>query len=300
MPTKQFFVFSSVSAILLAIMACALPTNSATGTPTTENSSAKAVADTQTALAAIPSPTNSPLPPSKTPLPLATSTSTSTPTETPLPIGVQPSETPTNTPVTIWAEVMKETSCRIGPGTLYDLVTTFQIGDKPAVAARDLGGGYIVVKSLEKPEEECYILANNVKLSGEIEFLPKYTPLASPTAAPNFTAKFKKFDTCKGEVTAQFIITNTGSVPFRSAYIKVIDLKTNKFAEQVVNAFDQYVGCEIAVNVAPLQAGASGYLSSARFKTDPRGDKMRAIIQVCSEKNLKGTCVTTVVNDIKP
>jgi hypothetical protein len=287
----RFRIFCAVSAILLAISACAIPAFSK-ATPSPEVLSTA----TQPALAveASPSlqpelPTDTPSVPSETPLP------TGTATETPLPVGVLPSETPTLTPEPVFADVMKDTNCRTGPSGAYDLVTTFKAGDKVEVAARDLGGGFIIVKNPEKPGEECYILANNVKLVGDTSILPQYTPLASPTASPNFTAEFKKFDTCKGDVFALFTIENTGSVPFRSAYIKVTNLKTGESAEQVVNAFDLWVGCIIAKNVAPLEAGGSGWLASKLFLHDPRGNKMRAVIQACTEKSLKGVCVTTTI-----
>jgi hypothetical protein len=298
--SNRFRVFSAVSAVFLATLACASPTTVPT-TPTPGNSSALALAATQTALAAQPVASPSPQPelPTNTPAPSGTALPAETATETPLPVGVLPSETPTMTPETVLAEVMKVTNCRIGPGGAYDLVTTFQTGVKVEVVARDLGGGYIVVQNPEKPEEQCYILSNNVKLTGDTSILPQYTPLASPTSSPNFTATFKKFDTCKGDVLAQFVVQNTGGMPFRSAYIKVTNLKTGKFAEQVVNAFDLTVGCIIAKNIAPLNPGGSGYLSSAIFKNDPRGNKLRAVIQACTEKGLKGFCVTTSI-EIKP
>jgi hypothetical protein len=51
----------------------------------------------------------------------------------------------------------------------------------------------------------------------------------------------------------------------------------------------------IARNVAPLEGGASGWLASNLFLHDPRGNKMRAVIQVCTEKGLKGICITTTI-----
>ena len=298
--SNRFRIFCAVSVILLAMLACIFPTTvKPTPKLTSEGLSVIELAATQTALAAQISPSPQPELPTNTPIPSETALPVATATETPLPVGVFPTDTLTPTLEPVFAEVMKETNCRIGPGGAYDLVTTFQTGARLEVAARDLGGGYIVVKNPEKPEEQCYILANNVKIEGDTSLLPQYTPLASPTAAPNFTATFKKFDTCKGDVLAQFIIQNTGSVPFLSAYIKVTNLKTGQSAEQAVNAFDQTVGCVIAKNIAPLDPGATGYLSTPVFKNDPRGNKMRAVIQVCTEKALKGTCVTTTI-EMKP
>ena len=103
---------------------------------------------------------------------------------------------------------------------------------------------------------------------------------------------FKKFDTCEGEDFTLFVIDNLGSVPFRSAYIKVTDQKVNKSVEQALNAFDLRVRCVLAKNIAPLEQGATGYLTSPPINWSARGNKLRAVIMLCTEKDLKGSCVT--------
>jgi hypothetical protein len=94
---------------------------------------------------------------------------------------------------------------------------------------------------------------------------------------------------------ALFVIQNTGSVPFRSAYVRVSDLRSGDVEEQSLNAFDLWTGCIIAKNIAPLDPGATGYLTSAPFKKNPSGAKLRAAFQVCTEKDLKGFCVTVSI-----
>jgi hypothetical protein len=289
----NFRIFCALSAVILAASACALPM-AAPVSPTPEMPTAPALAASATAQPATLEPTASPLPPTETAVPENTATPAPTDTAT-LPVGVFPTDTPSPTLEPVIAEVMKETNCRKGPAGNYDLVTTFQAGVKLVVVARDLGGGFVFVQNPDKPEEFCYVLSNNIKVTGDTEVLPQFTPLASPTAAPNFSAKFKKYGVCKGQQYAMFDIVNTGSVPFRSAYIKVTNLKNNESTEKVVDAFDLYTECIIAKNISPLDPGATGYLSGAPFLKDPRGQKVRAIIQVCSEKSLKGSCVNTVI-----
>lgn len=296
--SNRYRIFCALSAILLAMAACNLPSSSPETTPTVQGLSVVSLGATQTAQAGqavpleptitlavpmqLPSATTSPT------LVVATSTVT-------MPVGVLPSETPSPTMQSVFADVMKDTNCRTGPAGNYDLVVTFKTGTKLEVVATDLGSGFIYVKNPAKPEEGCYVLENNVKVSGDANLLPQYTPLASPTLAPSFTVTFKKFDICKGSVYALFVIQNTGSVPFRSAYIRMSELKSGEVEEQVVNAFDLWTGCIIAKNIAPLAPGASGYLTSARFKKDPHGGNLRAAFQVCTEKDLKGFCVTVSI-----
>jgi hypothetical protein len=223
----------------------------------------------------------------------ATETPSVTPTETPSP---EPSAT--FTPEAPKAAVVRETNCRVGPGGMYDLVAKYQVGQMLNVVAKDLGGGYWFVQNPEKPDEQCYLLAQNIKINGDTELLPKLTPLPSPTAAPYFELTFKKFDICEGVNYAVFTVVNVGSTPFRSVYIKVINQKANKSVEQAFNAFDLRVKCVLAKNIAPLDPGGTGYLYSPPFKWSGTGENLRAVIMACTEKNLKGTCVTQTV-DIK-
>lgn len=267
----------SLTTLIFVLSACNLPTNA---TPeVTAQPPATIVKSTVTKT----SPTE--VVPSDTPA--ATSTETLTP---------KPSTTATSEPPV--AQVVRESNCRSGPGGIYKLVATYQVEQKLEIVAKDLGGGYWFVRNPEKPEEQCYLLAQNITISGETTALPKFTPPPSPTAAPYFEVSFKKFDSCQGEDYALFVVKNVGSVPFRSAYIKVINQKINKSVEQGLSAFDLRVGCVLAKNIAPLDPGKTGYIASPQFKWNGHGEKLRAVIMICTEKNLKGTCVTQTI-DIK-
>jgi hypothetical protein len=273
MRTFTFQLLCLLTAAVLILSACNLPVeNAATEVP---------------AIIASIEPTAT-----QTEMP-ATETPSVTPTETPSP---EPSAT--FTPEAPKAAVVRETNCRVGPGGMYDLVAKYQVGQMLNVVAKDLGGGYWFVQNPEKPDEQCYLLAQNIKISGDTELLPKLTPLPSPTAAPYFELTFKKFDICEGVNYAVFTVVNVGSTPFRSAYIKVINQKANKSVEQAFNAFDLRVKCVLAKNIAPLDPGGTGYLYSPPFKWSGTGENLRAVIMACTEKNLKGTCITQTV-DIK-
>jgi hypothetical protein len=258
---------------VLILSACNLPAGNATAeaAPPTESPTEAATRE--------PTTTPTEAPPTETP--------TETATETPV-----PSPTDTATPVPPMAEVNRESNCRVGPGGIYELVATYQAGQLLEVVAKDLGGGYWFVKNPEKPEEQCYLLAQNITITGDTVALPKFTPRPSPTAAPYFTVTFKKFDTCKSEDYALFVVVNAGSVPFRSVYIRVTDQKVGRSVEQSLNAFDLRVGCVLAKNIAPLNPGETGYVASPPFKWSMAGHKLQAVIMACTEQNLKGTCVT--------
>lgn len=267
--------FCLMLAGMLILSACNLPGENAPAEPASPAEPAVAA----TAVTLAPTATHTEILPTFAP--------TETATETPVP---EPSATAT--PEVSKAEVMRESNCRTGPAGNYDLIATYSPGQKLEIVAKDLGGGYWFVKNPEKPEEQCYLLGQNITITGDTAALPQFTPQPSPTAAPYFKVAFRKFDTCEGYDFALFLVENTGSVPFRSVYVKVTDQKVSKSVEQVLNAFDLRVKCVLAKNIAPLDPGATGYVASPVFKWSVRGHKLQAIIMLCTEKSLKGTCIT--------
>ena len=237
--------------------------------------------------------TASPRPATETPEPSATPTE-APPTDTPTETATEtPLSTPTDTatPVPPMAEVNRESNCRVGPGGVYDLVATYQAEKILEVVAKDLGGGYWFVRNPDLPEEQCYLLGQNITITGDTASLPQFTPRPSPTAAPYFTIEFWKFDICQGRNFAVFNVTNVGSLPFRSHYIRITDQKVNQSVEQVSNAFDLRVGCVLARNIAPLEVGGTGYISSPVFTWNAINNRLQVVIQLCTEQDLKGTCV---------
>src|SRR5215207_6591688 len=105
--------------------------------------------------------TEEPSTPTKTARVVPTNTETVIATETLVP---EPSETAT--PEVPKAEVVRETNCRTGPAGNYDLIATYQVGQPLEIVAKDLGNGYFFVKNPEKTEEQCYLLAQNIKVTG--------------------------------------------------------------------------------------------------------------------------------------
>jgi len=270
---NKFFKPLCVLTILIAILsACNMPGSSA--------ATEAVIPPTETAsITPEPSSTPTEAPPTETP--------TETATETPL-----ATITDTATPVPPVAKVNRESNCRIGPGNVYTLVDTYQAEKQLDVVAKDLGGGYWFVRNPDKPEDQCYILGQNITITGDTDALPKFTPQPSPTAAPYFDASLKKIDSCNGQDYALFTVENKGSIPFRSVYIRVKDLKNEKTVEQALNAFDLRVKCTLAKNIAPLDPGGIGYVASPVFTWNVGNDKLQAVLMLCTEKDLKGSCVT--------
>jgi len=272
MRTTPFNFFCLLAIGILMLSACNMPGLAAASTET-------------------PTPS-----PTFTKTPTLTATITDTPTLTPTATEtLTPTLTFTATPQIISAEVVRESNCRIGPAGNYELVSTYQVGQKLEVIANDQGAGYIYVANLENPDEKCYLLTQNIKIAGDASGLPRITPPPSPTAAPYFTAKFRKMESCSGKQYLLFTVENVGSTPFRSFYIRVTDQDVGKSVEQAINAFDYWSACEIVKEISPLGVGGSGYVYSPKFNWSVSGHNLQAVIMICTEKNLKGTCVNQIV-----
>jgi hypothetical protein len=278
MRSKYFRLLCAVTIMLMAIMACNI------GAP--GGSPVATLQPSETALAGQdggPTATDSQPPTATATLePAETATETLTP---------EPSLTPTfEVPV---AEVNKQTNCRTGPSGAYDLVVALETGDKVEVVARDLGAGFVFIKSPKSPDQGCWVLQTNLTVTGNLTPLPAFTPPPSPTSAPGVIIQYKNVDTCKGNSYVRFTIKNIGSTQFRSAYVSVTNLKTKEKVEQTIDNFGQWVGCVLAQSISPLGVGQSGFIDSEIFQRGtPKGQKMQASFQVCVEQNLKGACVT--------
>lgn len=275
MHSHHFRLLCAVTIVLLASLACNL--NLPKGTPPTATLGPTVQIGGEL-------PTSTELPPSETATPEPAESETPT-------LTIEPSVTPTvAAPL---AEVTKDANCRSGPSGAYDLVVVLKAGDKVDVLARDLGAGFVFVRHPNESEVGCWVPLDNLSVSGNLTPLPAFSPPPSPTLAPGFTISYKNIDKCKGNAYVRFVIVNSGSVGFRSAYIRVTNLKNQEKVEQVVNAFDIMTGCIVAQNIAPLGIGQTGNLQSPVFqKGSPQGQKMQASFQVCTEQNLKGTCVS--------
>lgn len=270
---KHFRLLSVFIILLMAAMACNLGVAEPTATPiptTVIGEDIPTATDT-----AIPTET-------------ATLEPTPTPTETP---NLEPTVTPTvGMPV---AEVVKETTCRTGPAGNYALVVALKVGDAVDVVARDLGGGFVFVQLKDQPDMSCWVLENTLTITGDVTPLPAFTPQVSPTLPPSFTVKYKAVDNCHGKTFARFEVVNTGTIQFRSAYIKATNRKNGEVVQHAVNAFDLNDGCDIQINIAPLTPGKTGYLETEVFsKASIKGQKILAVFQLCSEQGLKGSCAT--------
>ncbi len=146
-------------------------------------------------------PTNTPtveitITPSSTPTPTPTSTPTRTPTLTPT-LTFTASPTPTETPVPVCAVTLtltKNSNCRSGPDTGYDIYTSYALGEQLVVDGySDNNTLWYRIKIPGQEVGHCWISAANATVEGDVTCTtriiapPTFTPSPTDVPPPTFT-----------------------------------------------------------------------------------------------------------------
>lgn len=228
------------------------------------------------------------------PEPMDQPTSTSAP-----PTQAVPTDTPTVTLTATssipTAKVMQNTNCRSGPGTVYDIEYIALIGDVLVITGRASVPDYVIVEIPGKPGQTCWLWTNYAEISGDITTLAVSTPPPTPTPSVTFNVSFDYVDSCVGWDPA-FKLTNTGTVTFKSYYVKVTDLDTAMVQDHTADVFDKTGGCPIVTLIPQLDPGGTGWAYAYSYPYNPAGHNMQASIKLCTGTALSGTCVSKSLN----
>ena len=292
--TKSSPILLSVAVLLLASLACALPS---TAVPVTQDLNFYNTSIAQTVAAAVAQTQGLPSPTTiiqDTTTPFMSSTPeppTLTPTET-----VTPSPVFTSTPLVPLISVSIATNCRVGPGRIYDRVGALLVGEVAEVHGRNDPGNYWYVRL---PNGNfCWLWGEYATLSGNTSALPVYTPPPSPTPSPDFAASYVGKDTCAGW-WVDIELENTGGIQFKSYSLTLRDTVTSTVLSAYADGFTDNTGCADSTTRTNLNPGSSRIISSPAFVYDPAGHMLRATITLCSNPGQSGTCITHVI-EFKP
>ncbi len=289
-------VLYSVSVLLLASLACALPS---TPVPVTQDQNFFNTAIAQTVAAAVGQTQGVP-----SPVPIIMATDTLAVSSTPLPptftptITVTPSPIFTSTPLVPQVSVSIATNCRLGPGIVYDRVGALLVGQVADVYGRNDISNYWYIRNPNANGSFCWLWGEYATVSGNTSALPVYTPPPSPTPAPNFAASYVGKDTCVGW-WVDIELENTGGIQFKSYSLTLRDTVTDTVLATYSDGFTDNTGCTDSTTRTNLNPGSSRVISSPAFAYDPVGHKLRATITACSNLGQSGTCVTQVI-EFKP
>ena len=230
------------------------------------------------------------LPPTLTQTP--TFTATFTPTFT-------PTFLPTSTAYGPMISVSVPTNCRVGPGKVYTQVGALLVGQTVPVYGRTADGTYWYIRNPDAPNSFCWVWGYYATVTGLSAGVPVYTPPPSPTPSntptpsPAFTATFDAVDSCSGWFV-DILLKNTGSLTFKSMSLSVKDNATDVVVSVMNDGFVNKNACNV-VERDNLLPGKSVIVSSPVFGYDPNGHKLKAVLTLCSQTGLNGSCVTETI-----
>lgn len=209
--------------------------------------------------------------------------------------------------------VSKDTNCRSGPNTIYNLIKVVLVGDVLVVVGQYPGGPYVIVDLGDGTE--CWLWLEYATIIGDISGLLAYSSPPPPVAAATSTSSIPfvlthyDFNECgNGVYMAIITIQNNSSDPFKSAYVKLIHLRSgggthSMFTETNDAPFlnDPYQ-CPggnwnyLVPGASELAPGGTAYISLlANQRSSAYGENVEATVKVCTRDDLKGQCYEMVV-----
>ena len=229
-----------------------------------------------------------------TPMPTIESTSTFTlipPTAT-VTITVTPTEPP------ILVSVSANTNCRTGPGTVYDLVGVLLVGEFAEVQGQSTIDDYVYILNPDRPGEFCWLSGVYASVIGDMEELPSFTPIPSPTPQVGFNLYLKGFENCGSAMFVVFSVQNGGAQTLKSAFVGVVDFETGENLYGPV--FERFPFAPSVRPVCPpghgniLPSGVVEYIHSP-IKRVPSGHTAIGTITLCTGDYQGGECATRVI-----
>jgi hypothetical protein len=216
-----------------------------------------------------------------------TSTFTPSPTLTQTPTAVF-----TLTPIYAMVSVSVATNCRSGPGTTYDIVGYFLVGESTRVYGRDPKSLYWFIRNPDDHYGFCWISGKYASLSGNLSVVPIYTVQPTATYQPNVVIDFVGLDSCQNWWAEFNLSTSTSSV-YKSIKITVLDTVANVSVVRTTDGFQNQNGCMVSVTKTVFDQNHPVVVSAEPFSYDPSGHKLKATIKLCSKKGLTGDCISS-------
>lgn len=252
--------------LVLVLTACNLPAQDPGGLPATEpaQSEDKEVPDSPVP----PADTTAPEPPASTPTPSPTLPPTMTATPMPL------------------VNITGNTNCRFGPGSVYDLLHTYLVGDQAQLLGISPDGAFWYTSDEAGIIPDCWLWGQYATPVGDTAFLPVFTPPPTPTPFPDFAVSYEGSDCGAGSCWLWFRIDNTGSVYWESVLVYAKNLSAYDVATHVSNMFQTGI---MGSDIPKIPAGGTGYTHSERL-VQPEGDTVEIIIVACEKDGMTELC----------
>jgi hypothetical protein len=224
-------------------------------------------------------------------------------TETPAP----PSPTGTGTPIrteinepthstTPVPRIMASinTNCRAGPGEEYFFKGVLRGGDTADVLGKSVLPDYWFVTHPDLPPGGCWIWGDSEAFSGDLDQIPVFTAMPSPTPAVGFDVYAKSFTECGSAYSVVFAVNNMGGERIWSGYLEVEDLSTG---ETLHRSRERHPFATSVLPACPPGHGNELWPGETRFIHVPispvnSGNLAVGIITLCTADHQGGSCLT--------
>jgi hypothetical protein len=133
-------------------------------------------------------------------------------------------------------------------------------------------------------------------VDGEVDPLPVYTPLPSPSPAVGFDVYVKSFESCGDTFYVVFAVKNVGGERIWSGYVEVQDLATRA---ALYSAGRRHPFADSVLPLCPPGHGNELWPGETRFVHAPipiawvsSGSGAIGILTLCTADHQGGTCLT--------
>ncbi|MCH7479777.1 MAG: SH3 domain-containing protein [Chloroflexi bacterium] len=213
------------------------------------------------------------------------------------------------------ATVSKDTNCRGGPNTIYNVIKVVTVGEELEVVGQYPDGPYVIVDLGNG--KQCWLWLEYASLTGDISGLLAFSAPAPPvvvitsTSAPSSPLALSHYgyNECGNKVYMVVVaVQNNSSEAFQSVYVKLIHLQsgggTHSMFTETNNApfLSNPNQCPsgdwnyMAPGASQLSPGETAYLSLlANQRSSAYGENVQATIKVCTQDDLKGQCYEMVI-----
>ena len=215
------------------------------------------------------------------------------------------------------ATVSKDTNCRGGSSTNYNVVLVVSVGIALDIVGRYVDGPYVIVDL--GGGKDCWLWLEYAVITGDTSGLPAYSAPAPPvvvitstsTSAPSSPLALSHYgyNECGNKVYMVVVaVQNNSSEAFQSVYVKLIHLQsgggTHSMFTETNNApflsnANQCPGVDwnyMVPGASKLNPGETAYLSLlANQRSSAYGENVQATIKVCTQDDLKGQCYEMVI-----
>jgi hypothetical protein len=284
--TAQGAMISFATETQAALLAPTFTATSETAPPTTEPSATA----TQPPAAATATPTS------------ALPTNTSAP-----PTATTTSAVPTATPTLAVGQItaLRDTNCRQGPGSAFEVVDGLRTGRTTAVYGRDAGGNWWYVQRPNgKADEYCWVWENTTDVTGNVNnypVIPPYPVQLSPVRSQwAFNMPAVNIHMC-GVPTLFLMVDNIGPNPLESAQLEIWNASTGRvlFTRELGNQPFAMTDKDCTGNYDTLGRGDQAFVRAPLADVLP-GHIIAVNLALCTAENMEGRCYYETVSFAMP